>query len=637
MPPFQYDAFISYPSVDRVKIQPLVQALQDAKLRVYWDQMLLPGEVWPVMLERGIATSRYTLVCVTSGALASRFVEAEMKRSDGKLIPIWLEDAELPILWEAYVGRIQRANLIGCRFLPSEPAFAQLCAVVGGTITDPTRPGEETLEARARRLIQGSSVADLSLVIALALLGGAATSDVTQLAADFERRFREHVAQPPSGTGLLLEAVSARLQRVGGEITVRADQRFGIKIECARFIDPAIGHTVLALAWSDYEILRGAIAGWIKDWAGDSPSWIRWRLALNLGVLAQDERRFDAIWREIMRPILFDNARRRGKAARERFEVADLALSIAARDPLRQLTVAAILGEMMAEPVGANGPFASKPAAQAAGGTSATGGSAEASGQAAAPKPDAALNGPGAAAGGSAGASAQPNTDSGDAHDDLAAGGSELARIYLVARLSFGYTGNYFPDLAVKALRRLAERGSFESLKDILGQSFHESMSSARGVGDGILWNPIHILDGILQWAADVPSSERPLPLSIFILGLADLPLASDGSGHLSLTSIMQSKRGIDTLRRGFLLGLALPETREIFEDHLRHWRDEQHRNPVEPDPLLALVCALIRAAPTENDRARVRYLFRDHYDDAKIDALALSNPELSGSTVVPP
>jgi TIR domain len=637
MASFRYDAFVSYPRADLARVKPLVQALQHAQLQVYWDQMLLPGEVWPVMLEQAIATSRYTLVCVTPGAVNSSFIEAEMKRSDGKLIPIWLENVDLPLIWEARIGRIQRADLRKSQFSQGEPQFAQLCAIIAGRTPTIAIAAEETLEARARRLIENSSVRDRSLIIALAIMGGAATDDISLLAADFEQRFRALFSNPAEQGAIALESLPARLRQLGAEIFVRPDQRFGVTVECARFADPALGHTILALAWSDYEQLRRPILSWIKEWSGESPRWIRLRLALNLGVLAQDERRFDAIWRLILQPMLFENARRVGRAARERFEVADAALSIAALDPSRGATVEAILNEMIAEQEGPKRLLAQKGAGKtsAAGDISQTPGTAA---QATTPPAVTATVPTAGPAPASSGAGTPPqvgqaNADHGDARDDLAGGGSELARIYVVARLAFGYTGGRYMDLAVRALRRLADRGSFGSLTNILSQSFLETMSSARGMAEGSLWDPIDILTGILRWAADVPRSEQPLPLTIFVLGLADLPLASDKDDLLSLTSIMRSKRGIETMRRGFLLGLALPDTRETFEDRLRQWRDDQRRDPVDPDPLKALVCALICGATSERDRARVRFIFRKDYDDASIEALARQVPELSGGS----
>ena len=290
MQTFTYDAFISYPDIGLSRVRPFIKALEDAGLTIFWDKTIPPGQDWMDLLEQKIASSRYTIVCVSSAALRSKFMLAELQVSAGKIIPVFLEATDLPLIWEARIGHLQRANLVSTQFNPADPAFAQLCAIVAGRTVVEQRL-EETIEERARQLIENSSASDLSLVIALAILGGAATDAISMFAADFERRYSAMQHRDPEEKPRPLESLRNRLRRLHAEIFDRTDHRFGVKRECARFVEPALGHTVLALAWSEYEQLRVPILNWIDEWAAESPLWIRLRLALNLGILAQDERR----------------------------------------------------------------------------------------------------------------------------------------------------------------------------------------------------------------------------------------------------------------------------------------------------------------------------------------------------------
>src|SRR4051812_23060463 len=108
MPAFTYDAFVSYRDSDRAQVQLLINALQRAGLKVYWDQMNLPGQIWAKALEQAIVSCRYALLCVSPSAVTSSFIEAEMKLSHGKIIPVFLEATDLPLLWEATIGPLQR-------------------------------------------------------------------------------------------------------------------------------------------------------------------------------------------------------------------------------------------------------------------------------------------------------------------------------------------------------------------------------------------------------------------------------------------------------------------------------------------------------------------------------------------------
>src|ERR1700730_3145644 len=146
MPTFAYDAFVSYRDSDSPRVNSLVDALKRAGLRVYWDKMLRPGEVWAHVLEQAIVDSRFTLLCVSPAAVTSSFVEAELKKSDGKIIPLFLEKTDLPLLWEARIGRIQRAELSPSQFTLSDPGFVQLCEIVSGRAIVERLAGEESLE-----------------------------------------------------------------------------------------------------------------------------------------------------------------------------------------------------------------------------------------------------------------------------------------------------------------------------------------------------------------------------------------------------------------------------------------------------------------------------------------------------------
>lgn len=626
MPTNSYDIFVSYGKADKQKVRLLVDILEGAGCTVFWDEKTPPGQDYLNVFESILSGCRFSIVCVSSAAIESQFVEAEIKKSKATIIPVWLERVDYPLIWEARLGRIQYVDLSRSRLITSDPHVMRICDVVTGRSPTAHTAGEQTLEARARELIERSSEADRSLAIALSVLGGATADEINHLAMDFEQRFRALVGSPARNGPVALESLSTRLQRIGAELFAKHDPRYSVTSDCARFVQPAFGHTLLALAWSDYHELRAPILDWISDWAAGSPLWIRLRLALNIGILAQDDRRFDVIWRQILRPMLFENTYRKGRAAKERFEVVDAALSIAALDASRRLTVEAILNEMIAvaEPGEApsttkhNAKFASlgsKPSAQENAASPAS------SGEEAQP----------AKPGMSEPAGNEPADPDEDGRENLASGGSEATRMYLVAKLAFGYTGSRFPDLAVKALRRLAEGAKISLLLRILGESYQERMTSARDDADGSLWGPVDLLDGLLRWAEDVQRERKSLPLCIFLLGLENLPLSSTTKGEFSLTKILQLGRGLSTIRNGFLLGLANPDTRDDFANRLRAWRDKQHEDPADPDPVLALFCALVYGAQTERDEARVRHIFRNHYSDDEVTALACQHPRLKG------
>jgi hypothetical protein len=611
-----YDVFVSYSKHDLPRVRLFVDALEAAGLSVFYDKKMPPGATWTQEIEDALMSSRFVLLCLTPSVIQSSFVEAEIRLSQDRVIPVLFENTGLNLVWEALIGRIQRVDLSQSQFVAVDAQFSRLLAVVTGQSSAAAGLEVDKLEALARQLIERVTPQDRCLVVALALMGGASSDDVSGTAKYFEPLLvdEEELAKAK----LSFESFQTRLGRLHAEQFVRDDPRFGVSVDCARFRDTALGHRIFALAWSDYEALREAIVQWIDDWSAESPLWIRLRLALNLGVLAQDARRFDPTWRRVLRPLLFNNAARVGRVAAERFDVADAALAIAAMDPARRSTVAAILDDLIAEQATSN-----KLQPQTATAASGKDDKAAAAPEAAGPK---ALQAPDAP---------QPAAATTSINGDhLASGGNDYMRSYVLARLAFGYTGASFPDLAIRALRRLADKRRHQALVHILETSFRDAVSTAREAGDLSLRNPMDLLSGLLKWAHESPRDEQPLPLEIFHYGLCDLPLDSDDPTLFSLTSILKSKRGIACVRWGFLAGLTLHETRPRFEDLLREWRDRQDKEKHAPDPVAALACVLIHGANSEQDRDRVKFIFQHHYGDATISGLAVQAPALTERSV---
>lgn len=609
----RFDVFVSYSKDDLPRVKLFVDALKAVGLTVFYDKTMLPGVTWTQKIEDALAASTFVTLCLTPSTITSSFVEAEIRRSQDRVIPVLFEPTDLPLVWEALIGRIQRADLTQSQFNRHDPQFARLLSVLTGQISEADGLGVDELDAQACQLIEKSTPEDRCLVVALAVMGGASKADVSMVADYFEGRLMGE--EDRINAKLSFEPFNKRLSRLGAEQFVRSDPRFKVQMECARFINPALSHRIFALAWSDHPPLHKAIVAWIEDWAAQSPRWIRLRLALSLGVLAQDERRFDGVWRDVLRPMLFRNAPRLGNQAADRFDVADAALYIAAMDPERRQTVETILDELIAEQSASRKlDLPSEVSAPHCDGDKASGGDGEAAGETASPPPPVDLTG-------DAGKSVSG--------DHLASGGNDYTRSYVLARLAFGYTGVSFPALAIRALQRLADKNRYEALLRILETSFRDAILTAREASDFSLRNPMDLLSGLLKWAHDAPREDMALPLRIFAYGLFDLPLYSDDPARFSLTAILKSKRGIACLRWGFLAGLTLPETRDTFEKLLRDWRDLQAKEKYSPDPVIALACVLVHGAGTENDRERVAFIFKYHYDEAAINSLATYAPVL--------
>src|ERR1700685_1325369 len=104
------DVFLSYASVDRERILPLVEALESQGWSVWWDLRILTGASWDHAIEDALNTAKCIVVVWTRAAVSSEWVriEASVGREKNILAPVVLDNVPLPLTFK----HIQAASLI---------------------------------------------------------------------------------------------------------------------------------------------------------------------------------------------------------------------------------------------------------------------------------------------------------------------------------------------------------------------------------------------------------------------------------------------------------------------------------------------------------------------------------------------
>ena len=104
-PDFQYDVFLSHNQADKARVRQLAQRLKKAGLRVWFDEWSIqPGDDIYLAIERGLATARVQVLCLSPAALGSEWVGLERStvlfrnpsNNQRRFIPLLLADCELP-------------------------------------------------------------------------------------------------------------------------------------------------------------------------------------------------------------------------------------------------------------------------------------------------------------------------------------------------------------------------------------------------------------------------------------------------------------------------------------------------------------------------------------------------------------
>src|SRR5437016_5050343 len=102
---FSYDVFLSHNEKDKPRVRRLAERLQQARLRVWFDEWLIkPGDDIYLAMERGLEATRVMVLCLSPESLESEWVGAERStvlfrnpsNSERRFIPLLLADCELP-------------------------------------------------------------------------------------------------------------------------------------------------------------------------------------------------------------------------------------------------------------------------------------------------------------------------------------------------------------------------------------------------------------------------------------------------------------------------------------------------------------------------------------------------------------
>jgi len=74
----RYDVFVSYSHKDAAIVKPLVQVLSIAKRRVFWDEIIEPGQEWNAEIEAALAASDAIVIMWCCDSAASDWVTREI-------------------------------------------------------------------------------------------------------------------------------------------------------------------------------------------------------------------------------------------------------------------------------------------------------------------------------------------------------------------------------------------------------------------------------------------------------------------------------------------------------------------------------------------------------------------------------
>lgn len=163
------DIFISYASEDRNRVRPLAEALQERGFNVWWDRSLAAGQDYTAIIEKELKDAKAVIVLWTQSSANSTFVrdEAGRARDEGRLVPIMLDQVQIPLGF----GAFQAEDFTRWNGGANAPQMQLLVEVLSAKLS-----GREvnSNEIQRRRSRLGMRVRIVSVLTVVALIAGIA-------------------------------------------------------------------------------------------------------------------------------------------------------------------------------------------------------------------------------------------------------------------------------------------------------------------------------------------------------------------------------------------------------------------------------------------------------------------------------
>jgi serine/threonine-protein kinase len=161
------DVFVSYKAEDRRRVQPLVAALEEKGLSVWWDAQIGGGDEWRRSIERELDGAKCVLVVWSKRSTApeGRFVRDEASRAmeRGVYLPVRIDNVRLPLGF----GETQALSLTGWRGKADDGRFqavlAAVKAIVAGRPHDGSHAHHFDSSVSRRALLAGAGVGAAAL------------------------------------------------------------------------------------------------------------------------------------------------------------------------------------------------------------------------------------------------------------------------------------------------------------------------------------------------------------------------------------------------------------------------------------------------------------------------------------------
>jgi serine/threonine-protein kinase len=217
------DVFVSYKAEDRVRLKPLVAALEAEGFSVWWDAQIGAGIRWREDIQQHLDNAKCVIVAWSKLSVGpgGSFVRDEATRAQrrGAYLPVRIDDVEPPLGF----GEVQALSLKGWKGSSEDPRFRALAEAVRGCVAGEMTQGFDGLQPKASRraLLVGGAGAAAILSAGGWYLFKPASANATRIAVMPFANLSGNEEQSYFTEGVA-EELRGALSRIGLEVIGRA-------------------------------------------------------------------------------------------------------------------------------------------------------------------------------------------------------------------------------------------------------------------------------------------------------------------------------------------------------------------------------------------------------------------------------
>jgi TIR domain-containing protein len=555
--------FVSYARHDLNQVQPLVVALEQHGFDVRWDQKIYTGR-WDEKVDAWLDRVDHVIAFLTENAVLSRHVLVEVRRAreQGKLVPLRIGDFRVPHAFDAEICLIQTYTFQTAISVVEAEGFEQVCRACGASDEDAPRPADRRREVADHlghlSKAQQSHVL-VAFAIAVAVLEHTPLAQIQLTANDLSRLLWSAVSeQAEANTDRRRD--DASLLRWQNSLTPRSERLNAIGAEVYQEPHQRLKIDQDCCRFKDPDRASALLLYVWQELDQLQQPLIEWFDHLADTARPDTRMRLGLALGRVAQatfPSVFDRILRRWALDEHqtRREVADIALSVA--------SVAAGAGDAIKRII-----------------------------------------------------------------DDWSRNTNSPRSMRAAIELSCGYTGMRIPRLSIETLKTVARGGGRDlELVTLLKTATRQLLLTAVEADDSTLFDLPQLIEDLAAWVENRRTGDVDrLPMFLFLTTIEDLPLHKpDGvAGVLSLADIVADDRTQRSFVRVLSSALRDPGTGEIEpREHaraiLRRWVEDQRVQKHDPDPVLALVRALLVHNADVRDKDRIVFLLRTAYSPAQL------------------